>query len=376
MPENNTDSQHLDIADRPLTYTFPTMRFAFSAAQIADFVQASRMRGATTEMISGVASLNRATSGDLSFLGNPRYRSDVAKSQASVILVSPDYVGNPQTGQCYLEVSSPSVGLAEVCARIEHLLWPRPKAGVHRSAAIGENVVIPESATIGPGCVIEDGVRIGERVHLQAQVFLGRGAIVGDDCWLMPGVIVAAECTLGERVRLQPGVVIGSDGFGYEFVDGRHAKVPQIGTVVIGNDVEVGANSTIDRARFSKTSVGDGSKIDNLVQIAHNVEIGRHCIVCAQVGISGSTTIEDFVVVGGQAGLAGHLTVHRGAKIDGQAGVNSDVAAGAFMKGSPCLPYQLEQRINVLRQKLPELFRRVDALESQFGDSVQEKTSA
>ncbi len=352
------------------------MRFAFSAAEIADFIQASRMRGATKDTISGVASLTRATSGDLSFLGNPRYRSDVAKSRASLILVTPDYVGEPHAGQCFLEVPSPSVGLAQVCARIEHLLWPQPKAGVHRSAVIGERVVVPESATIGPGCVIEDGVHIGERVYLQAQVFLGRGAKIGDDCWLMPGVIVAAECTLGERVRLQPGVVIGSDGFGYEFVDGCHTKVPQVGTVIIGNDVEIGANSTLDRARFSRTSVGDGSKIDNLVQIAHNVEIGRHCIVCAQVGISGSTTIEDFVVVGGQAGLAGHLTVHRGAKIDGQTGVNSDVAAGAFVKGSPCLPYQLEQRINVLRRKLPELFRRVDALESQFGDSVQEKTSA
>lgn len=132
MPKNNTDSQHLNIADGSLTYTFPTIRFAFSEAQIADLVQASRMRGATTDMISGVASLSRATSGDLSFLGNPRSRLDVAKSQASVILVSPDYVGNPQTGQCYLEVSSPSVGLAEVRARIEYLLWPRPKAGAHR----------------------------------------------------------------------------------------------------------------------------------------------------------------------------------------------------------------------------------------------------
>jgi UDP-3-O-[3-hydroxymyristoyl] glucosamine N-acyltransferase len=158
---------------------------------------------------------------------------------------------------------------------------------------------------------------------------------VGDDCWLLPGVIVAAECTLGERVRLQPGVAIGSDGFGYEFVDGRHAKIPRIGTVVIGNDVEIGANSALDRARFSKTSVGDGSKIDNLVQIAHNVEIGIHCIVCAQVGISGSTTIEDFVVVGGQAGLAGHLTVHRGAKIDGQTGVNSDIRATTITISPP-----------------------------------------
>ncbi len=177
-------------------------------------------------------------------------------------------------------------------------------------------------------------------------------------------------------MRLQAGVVVGSDGFGYEFVQGRHEKIPQIGNVVVGNDVEIGANSTLDRARFSRTVVGEGTKIDNLVQVAHNVEIGRHCLICAQVGISGSTVIEDYVVIGGQAGLAGHLVVRRGAKIDGQTGVNSDLDAGVFVKGSPCLPYHLEQRINVLRRRLPELFRRIDLLEAQFGESASEKTSA
>ena len=182
----------------------------------------------------------------------------------------------------------------------------------------------------------------------------------------MPKVAVTAECVIGNRVRIQPGVVVGSDGFGYEFVAGRHEKVPQVGNVVIDDDVEIGANTTIDRARFSSTRVGEGTKIDNLVQIAHNVVIGKHCIICALVGISGSTTIEDYVVIGGQAGLAGHITVGRGSKIDGQSGVNSDLEAQSFVKGSPCLPYNLEQRINVLRRKLPELFKRVDALEAHL----------
>jgi UDP-3-O-[3-hydroxymyristoyl] glucosamine N-acyltransferase len=237
-------------------------------------------------------------------------------------------------------------------------------------------VVVPPSATVGPLCVVEADARIGERAHLQAQVFIGRGATVGDDCWLMPGCMIAAECGLGERVRLQPGVVIGSDGFGYEFVNGRHEKVPQVGTVVIGNDVEIGANTTLDRARFSRTAVGEGTKIDNLVQIGHNVVIGRHCMVCAQVGISGSTTIEDYVIIGGQAGLAGHITVGRGSKIDGQSGVNADLEPKSFVKGTPCLPYQLEQRINVLRRKLPDLFRRVGAIETHFGAADSEKSSA
>jgi UDP-3-O-[3-hydroxymyristoyl] glucosamine N-acyltransferase len=216
---------------------------------------------------------------------------------------------------------------------------------------------------------VEDGAVVGERTHLQAQVFNGRAASIGDDCWLMPGVMVATECRLGRRVRLHAGVVIGSDGFGYEFVAGRHEKVPQVGQVVIEDDVEIGANTTIDRARFSRTLIGEGTKIDNLVQIAHNVVIGKHCLICAQAGVSGSTVVGDYVVLGGQAGLAGHITVGRGSKIDGQTGVNSDLEPGSSAKGTPCLPYQLEQRINVLRPRLPELFRRVDALEEQIKKS-------
>jgi UDP-3-O-[3-hydroxymyristoyl] glucosamine N-acyltransferase len=220
---------------------------------------------------------------------------------------------------------------------------------------------------VGPLCVIEEGALVGEGAHLQAQVFVGRNARIGEGCWLMPGVILATECELGRRVRLQPGVVIGSDGFGYEFVRGRHEKVPQVGHVLIGDDVEVGANSTLDRARFSRTEVGEGTKIDNLVQIAHNVIIGKHCLVCAQVGISGSTVLEDYVVLGGQAGIGGHIRIGKGAKAGGQAGITSDVAAGAFVNGNPAIPFQLERRLAILHQRLPDLFKRVDALEARTG---------
>jgi UDP-3-O-[3-hydroxymyristoyl] glucosamine N-acyltransferase len=170
-------------------------------------------------------------------------------------------------------------------------------------------------------------------------------------------------------VRLQAGVVVGSDGFGYEFVKGRHEKVPQVGIVSIGDDVEIGANTTLDRARFSRTLVGEGSKIDNLVQIAHNVKIGRHCLVCAQAGISGSTILEDYVVLGGQAGLGGHITIGKGAKAGGQAGITADVPAGSFVNGTPAVPYLLERKIAVLQQRLPELFKRVDTLEAQILDA-------
>ena len=342
------------------------MQLAFSAAEIAAIVQPCAVRGTTAVTIRGLAALGTAQAGDLSFLGNPKYKAEVAATAASIVLLPADYVGGPPAGQMYLLVDNPSVALARVCARVEQALWPRPEPGVHPSAVVAPEARVAPSATVGPLCVVEAGAVVGERTHLQAQVFVGRNARLGDDCWVMPGGSIATECILQDRVRLQPGVVIGSDGFGYEFANGRHEKVPQVGHVVIGNDVEIGANSTLDRARFSRTVIGEGTKIDNLVQIAHNVVIGRHCLICSQVGISGSSTLEDFVVLGGQAGLAGHLTVGRGSKIDGQSGVNSNLPAGSFMKGTPCLPYQLEQRINVLRQRLPALFRRVEALEAEI----------
>jgi UDP-3-O-[3-hydroxymyristoyl] glucosamine N-acyltransferase len=171
---------------------------------------------------------------------------------------------------------------------------------------------------------------------------------------------------IGQRVRLQPGVVIGADGFGYEFVKGRHEKVPQVGNVVVGDDVEIGANTSIDRARFSQTVIGEGTKIDNLVQIGHNVVIGKHCIICGLVGISGSTTLEDYVVLGGQVGVGGHITIHKGAKAGGQTGISEDVPAGTVVSGTPSIPYMLDRRLVILRRRLPDLFKRVEALEEKL----------
>jgi UDP-3-O-[3-hydroxymyristoyl] glucosamine N-acyltransferase len=342
------------------------MQVQFTAAEIEAITQPKAKRGATAAPIRGLSALVGAGAGDLSFLGNPKYKPEVAATNASIVLLPPDFAGEPKPDQLFLLVDNPSVALAKICARIEQALWPKPAPGVHASAAVAAGAKVAASATIGPLCVIEAGAVIGERTHLQAQVFVGRDAKVGDDCWLAPGVIVSTECELGKRVRLQPGVVIGSDGFGYEFIKGRHEKVPQVGNVVIGDDVEIGANSTLDRARFSRTVVGEGTKIDNLVQIAHNVVIGKHCLLCSQVGISGSTTLEDYVVLGGQAGLGGHITIGKGAKAGGQAGITADVAAGAFVNGTPAVPFLLERKLAVLHQRLPDLFKRVDALEQQL----------
>jgi UDP-3-O-[3-hydroxymyristoyl] glucosamine N-acyltransferase len=352
------------------------MQVSFTVAQILDFVAATTIRGATSVTVSGIASLAEAAPGDLSFLGNPKYKGAVAATRASVVLLPEGFHGEPQPDQLFVLVPNPSVALARICARLEQGLWPAPLPGVHGSASVSPSAQVAASATVGPLCVVEAGAVIAERVHLQAQVFVGRNARILEDSWLMPGVVVAAECTLGRRVRVQPGVVIGSDGFGYEFVDGHHEKVPQVGRVEIGDDVEIGANSTIDRARFGRTVIGEGTKIDNLVQIAHNVMIGRHCLLCAQVGISGSATLGDFVVLGGQAGTSGHVTIGRGVKAGGRAGITTDVAAGSFVNGNPAIPYLLERRIVVLQHRLPELFKRLSALESRCVDAKKTSSGA
>jgi UDP-3-O-[3-hydroxymyristoyl] glucosamine N-acyltransferase len=343
------------------------MQVSFTLAELAAIALPARTEGTTSESVRGIASLASAGPGDISFLGNTKYKAQVAASRASVILLPADFPGKPAPGQVYMFVDNPSAALSRLCSRIEQSLWPRPEAGVHPTAVVAPDARVAASAAIGPLCVVESGASVGERAHLQSGVFVGRGSAIGDDTWLMAGVVVSAECTVGRRVRLHPGVVIGADGFGYDTVKGRHEKVPQVGTVVIGDDVEVGANSTIDRSRFERTVIGDGTKIDNLVQIGHNVVIGKHCLLCGQVGVSGSTTLGDYVVVAGQCGIAGHLTVGSGAVIAAQSGVKDDIPAKTTVWGTPSMPLLLEQKLTVLRNRLPELFKRVDALEGKSG---------
>ncbi len=342
------------------------MPVAYTPAEFAAIVGAQRSTGKTTRKINDIAALAKARAGDLSFLGNTKYKSQVPDCQATAVLLPPDYVGEPRPDQVFLFVDNPSVALAKLCARIEQSLWPKPLAGVHPSAVVAATAHVDATAHIGPLCVIEDGVAIGAGSVLQASVFVGHGAKVGAGCWIAPGGTIASYCSLANRVRLQPGAVIGSDGFGYELVQGRHVKLPQIGTVVIEDDVEIGSNSTLDRARFSRTVVGEGTKIDNLVQIGHNVVIGKHCIIISQVGIAGSTTLEDYVIVGGQAGVGGHITLGKGAKVGGQTGVTFNVPPGTYVNGTPAIPYMLERRLQVLHQRLPDLFKRVELIEKKL----------
>lgn len=324
-----------------------------------------RTAGKTSRSVGRIAALGNAEPGDLSFLANAKYKKEVASSRASVVLVPRDYDGAPQEGQVFLFQENTTLALGRICTRIEQSLWPRPEPGIHPSAVVAKNCKIAESATVGPLCVVEEGAVIGERTVLQGQVFVGRAVVVGDDCWLGAHVAIQGHCRLGARVWLHSGVVIGGDGFGYDTDrNGRHQKLPQVGEVVIGDDVEIGANTTIDRARFDRTEIGEGTKIDNLVQLGHNVVIGRHCLIVAQVGIAGSTRIEDHVVIGGQAGLSGHLCVGKGSMIAAKTGITKDLPPKSYVSGVPALPIMLDRKISVLKKRLPDLFRSVDELEA------------
>ena len=338
------------------------MTTSFTIAELASLTGANSVEGACVGPITGVAALAEAAPSDLSFLGNAKYADAVAASKAGAILVPLAFAGRPAAGQAFLRVDNPSYALALLCGVLESRLWPRPPAGIHASAVVAASAKVDASAHVGPLCVIGEGAAVAAGAVLEARCFVGARASVGPDSWLKPGVTIGDYCVVGARCRLQSGAVIGSDGFGYEPVQGEIRRIPQIGNVVLEDDVEVGANSTLDRARFSRTVVGRGTKIDNLVQVAHNVRIGRQCLITAQVGIAGSTTLGDHCVLGGQSGVAGHLTLGDRVKLGAQAGLFEDVPADGFMNGTPAVPFGLERRLVVLSRRLPELFKKVDSL--------------
>ncbi len=339
------------------------MELRYTIQDLLDMIPGAGHEGAPDVRVTGLASLDEAGPGDLSFLANPRYKAALQTTRASVVLVPRDIAATPGEGQAYLRVDDPSMALAAICDRVERLLRPAPPPGVHPSALVAPTAQVDASASVGPNCVVGDGAVVGARSVLGAQVVLGRCARVGEGCLLHPRVVVHDHCVLGNNVQLHPGVVIGSDGFGYIQVGGkppalRHKKVPQIGIVVIEDDVEIGANSTVDRARFGETRIGAGTKIDNLVQVAHNVRIGRHCIICAQTGISGSSSIGDYVVLWGQVGVAGHLKIGDGAFVGAQAGVAKDVEAGSKVTGTPARPFMDQRRQEAALARLPALLRK------------------
>ncbi len=312
--------------------------------------------------ISGVASLQEARKGDITFFGNPRYLAQLRSSNATAVLVPKDF--NEEISAIPLRVDNPSAAFAAIVAAFAPC-DPVPVPGIHPSAVVSPLATLGEGVFVGPLAVIGEGAVIGARSVIDSGCLIGREVRIGEDCHLYSGAIIRERCILGNRVILQPGAVIGSCGFGYEFKEGRHVKIPQTGIVEIGDDVEIGANTTIDRARFGRTVIGEGSKIDNLVQIAHNVQVGPHSVICSQVGIAGSTRIGSYVTLAGQVGLAGHIEIGDKAVLGAKAGVSKNVPAGAMLVGAPAKPMKEFKQANFYISQLGKLYERVKELEGE-----------
>jgi len=333
----------------------------FTAAEIAKRLQ-GEVIGDGAVVLNGFAPADSAQAGDLTFAENESYFARAEQSAASAILVDGKF-----TSASKILICVPNARVA--FAKVLPLFFPEPvhPAGIHPTAIVAASAKLDPTVHIGPYCVIGERVRIGARSVLQGGNHVGDDCGLGEDVNLFPNVTVYPRTEIGRRVRVHSGTVIGSDGFGYVFDGGVHRKVPQIGNVIIGDDVEIGASVTIDRGALGPTTIGRGTKIDNLVQIAHNVTIGENCLVIAQVGIAGSTRIGNYCVLAGQAGLAGHLKIGNQVVVAAQAGVMRDIADGQKVLGSPALPDKEAKRQMIAMQKLPELLRRVSKLEEQRG---------
>ena len=327
-------------------------------AQILD----GEVLGDDSVIIKGVSGIKEAQEGEIAFLANPKYFSLINQTQASAAITSRQVNESPKP---LIRTENPSLAFAQTVNIFAPFNTECPK-GIHPTAVIGKDVRIAQDVAIQAYCVIEDGAEIGEGTILYSGVYIGQHSKIGAKCIIYPHVSIRERVKIGNRVIIHNGSVLGSDGFGFAKVQGMHQKIPQIGTVVIEDDVEIGANVTIDRARFDKTVIGRGSKIDNLVQIAHNVAIGENSIIVAQAGISGSTVIGKNVTLAGQAGLVGHITVGDNAIVAAQAGVTKSVPSDTCVSGYPAKPHQVAKRINAYIQKLPQLFQKVAELEQRI----------
>lgn len=335
---------------------------SFTAEEIARRL-GGVLEGNGAQEIKGVAALDQARPDELSFLGNPRYSPLMKTTRASVVLVGESWKG--ETSAALIRVKSADAAFAQVAfwlARPAVTFTP----GIHPTAVIAGGVTLGKGVTVGPHCVIEPGAVIGDNTVLVAQCYVGHYCEIGQNCLFYPQVTLREYTRVGNRVILHNGAVIGSDGFGYVKESGHWKKIPQVGVVVLGDDVEIGANTAIDRARFGETRIGNGTKLDNLIQIAHNVTIGNDTAMAAQVGISGSAHIGSRVQVGGQVGIAGHIAVGDDTVIMAQSGVSKEVPPASVYFGSPAMPALEAKKLHAHLARLPELKKKITELEAKL----------
>jgi len=332
---------------------------SFTAAEIAKLLGAEVV-GDIAMPLKGFAPADRAQPGDLTFAENESYFLRAEQSSASAIIIDGPFNSSRKV---LIRVANARIAFAKVLP----LFFPEPvfPAGVHPTAIVPPSAQVDASAHIGPYCVLGENARIGARSILQGGNQLGANCMLGEDVNIFPNVTMYARTEVGSRVRIHAGTVIGADGFGYVLDGGTHRKVPQIGNVIIRDDVEIGANVTIDRGALGPTIIGKGTKIDNLVQIAHNVTLGEHCLIVSQAGIAGSTKLGNYVILGGQVGVAGHLKIGDRVSIAAQSGVMSNIPDGEKWLFTPAQPDRVAKRQIIALQQLPELLRRVAELEKK-----------
>jgi UDP-3-O-[3-hydroxymyristoyl] glucosamine N-acyltransferase len=332
----------------------------YTVAEIAKLLGAEIL-GDAALVLKRFAPADRAQPGDLTFAENESYLARAEQSAASAIIID-----GPATSSSKTLIRVPNARVA--FAKVLPLFFPEPAfvAGIHPTAIVPASARVDATAHIGPYCILGEKVRIGPRSVLQGLNHVGADCLLGEDVNLFPNVTLYPRTEVGNRVRIHSGTVVGSDGFGYVLDNGIHRKVPQIGNVIICDDVELGANVTVDRGALGPTIVGKGTKIDNLVQIAHNVTVGEHCIIVSQAGIAGSTKLGNYVILGGQVGLAGHLKIGNRVSVAAQSGVMNNIPDGEKWIWTPAQPDRQAKRQMIALQQLPELFRRVKALEKQL----------
>lgn len=340
----------------------------FTAADIAGHLQ-GEVVGDPATVLNSFAPADRAQAGDLTFAENEAYFAQAEQSAASAIIVSDKLTS---TRKVLIRVANARVAFAKALA----LFFPEPVllAGVHPSAVVAPTAQVDPTAHIGPHCVIGEHARIGARAALHASDFVGAHCRLADEVVLFPNVTLYPRTELGQRVRVHSAAVIGSDGFGYVLDNGVHRKVPQIGNVVVGDDVEIGAGVTIDRGALGPTVIGRGTKIDNLVQVAHNVQVGEHCLLISQAGIAGSTKLGNYVTLAGQVGLAGHLKIGNKVTVAAQSGVMHDIPDGETWFGYPAQPNKDIKRQIIAQRQLPDLLKRLSEIEQKLGVGKKSKS--
>ncbi len=335
--------------------------------EVAEIVD-GEVVGDGSVVITGVCGIREAKEGDLTFIANAKYLPLMRHTRASAIITSREV---EKAVKPIIRTDNPDLAFARMISFLAPNEMAHPK-GIHPTAMIGKGVTLGEDVAIQPYVVIGDHVTLGDRTILYAGVFIGDHARIGADTLIYPHVAVRERVEIGNRVIIHSGTVIGSDGFGFSTLKGVHVKIPQIGTVKIEDDVEIGANVTIDRARFGVTHIKQGTKIDNLVQIAHNVVIGEHSIIVSQVGISGSTVIGKGVVLAGQAGIVGHITIGDNSIVGGQSGGSKSRPPNSIVLGAPAKPISKFKETNACLQRLPKLYETVKILEEKV-DSLTKK---